>query len=33
MTEIGQGRAMTAEGLSEVRFAFDFDGARVVIRD
>jgi len=26
-------RAMTAEGLSEVRFAFDFDGARVVIRD
>ena len=26
-------RAMTAEGLSEVRFAFDFDGARVVVRD
>lgn len=26
-------RAMTEEGLEEVRFSFDFDGARVAIRD
>jgi hypothetical protein len=26
-------QAMTAEGLKETRFAFDFDGATVIVRD